>query len=860
MSKESTPPKRSAKGALRQMPPPPKLSAEHMKELLASGLTHETIEAAGLYTERDNREVKKLLNFTRSHDFGPSLVFPYFDIEGQIVGHRVKPANPRSWKKAGGKVYTAKYESPKGRPNMLYMPPTVLEPLKGDKDRAVVLLEGEKKTLYMAQLGYVAVGASGVDCFHDAEARDIEGVKRFPTWFTDDVPTEGRTFVVCFDADVVTKREVRDASKRLAGIIEGMDARHLLAHPPEDQPLKGIDDYGAEHGAEAVAAIMKSGKRIKDPTDPHDLDAPILSIPAFRGSPFAPVLRWPRGYEILKLTGLWREGKEGEGSTQIMSRPVIPSRVLVNVDTGEERLEVMFRREGEWRSHVVERVAVKQARSIVESLANLGADVNGFNAGEVVRFIAAFEEMNESRLPRVLCSDRCGWHASPDPEASPDDRVFVAPGLVDESAGVVFAGDDGRANVIRGIGVRKGADFEAHRKALDRAIRTDPVLALNIFAALASPLIELIGAKAFLLHNVGDSSKGKSSSQRAAGSIYGNPYDRSYISTWNATAVGIEVKAATLGNLPFLVDEVGAAADSRSRAATLYQLVDGTGKARGTKTGGLQPGRRWNLVTISTGEVPIVEVDGPTGAAVRTIEVLVQGLGDLDAKGVDELVAACVEHYGAFGARWLRLLAGASVAEVGELRALYENAVERFRADAPAGSLQARQAAYWAVMAVAEGVAHGELDLGPGGLVHKVALSMAQGEAERVAPAHVRALEAIRDSIATERETWPLIGLDSSGRQVTKATTRRLAGFRRDGCAFIPASSLDAILSECGAAKRPVLAAWKANGTLEADGKGDHTTKIRVNGARVRVYAIRLEEVFDDEGEAEDDADEWGEP
>lgn len=861
-TKQDEAPKRSKSTTNLRKLEQPKLDAKHLEELRASGLSDETIAAAQLYTERDNREIRRLLNFTRTHDFGPSIVFPYFDINGAVVGHRVKPGNPRKWRKPGGKMFTAKYESAKGERNRLYLPPPILDGLKNAEGRAIVFCEGEKKTLYLAQLGYLAVGASGVDCFHDAEARDLEGLKRFPDWFLDDVPTTGRAMVVCFDADVATKPEVRDASKRLAGIIEGCGGRPLLVAPPEGQPLKGIDDYGAEHGADAVAELMKAASRITDAVSPKDPDQPVLSV-VDKGSPLSAALRWPRAYEYSARTGLWREGKEGEEAIRIMSRPILPSRIMVDVVTGEERLELAYQREGAWRSHVIARRASKSSRTIVDALADVGADIDAHNAVEVVRFLTAFEELNEKRLPRVACSNRCGWHPSPDPEADPRDRVFVAPGLVEVPEGsderrIVFGAADGRGNVIRGLGVRRGATFEGHRAALARAIAVDKAIAIAVFASLASPLIELLGARSFLVHFMGDSSTGKSSGQRIAGSVYGNPFDRSWISTWNATAVGLEVKAATLAHLPFLVDEVGAGTDSRSRAATLYQLVDGTGKARGTKEGGLQVGREWNLITISTGEVPIVEAKGPTGAAVRTIEILVDGIGELDAAGVDELVADAVEHYGAFGAAWLDLLGSLSADSVATLAADYNSAVATFREDTPEGSLPARQAAYWASMAIAEALAHRELGLGLGGLVRGIALEQARFEAGRVVPAHIRAMEAIRDSIARDRDAWPLMGMTSKGQNTTKASVRRLMGFRRDGVAHIPTTAFGELVGELGLAARPVLNGLSKTGELLDGEAGRKSSQLRVNGSRIRVYSIRVElegETFDDEG---GDGDDWG--
>ena len=75
----------------------PKLLAHHRDDLRKSGLSDETIHAAGLYSECESRKASSLLRlgYTRK-DSAPCLVIPY---PGTGDYARTKPDNPREDKR-----------------------------------------------------------------------------------------------------------------------------------------------------------------------------------------------------------------------------------------------------------------------------------------------------------------------------------------------------------------------------------------------------------------------------------------------------------------------------------------------------------------------------------------------------------------------------------------------------------------------------------------------------------------------------------------------------------------------------------------------------------------------------------------
>ena len=127
----------------------PGLLPQHLADLRKSGLTDDTIRAAEIVSEFDVTRVKALLDTKQfAQRCLPVLVFPYKDAEGRNGYCRVKPDHPRT---SGGKL--VKYESPRGQPNQIYLPPGVADVL-ADATRELLITEGEKKAL--------AATASGV--------------------------------------------------------------------------------------------------------------------------------------------------------------------------------------------------------------------------------------------------------------------------------------------------------------------------------------------------------------------------------------------------------------------------------------------------------------------------------------------------------------------------------------------------------------------------------------------------------------------------------------------------------------------------------------------------------------------------
>ena len=230
---------------------------------------------------------------------------------------------------------------------------------------------------------------------------------------------------------------------------------------------------------------------------------------------------------------------------------------------------------------------------------------------------------------------------------------------------------------------------------------------------------------------------------KIAASVYGDPASEEWVPSWNSTQVGLEVRAATLCDLPMCIDEAGVV-DEKQRERAVYMLINGAGRTRGERGGGLRDTSSWRTIVLSTGEHLLAAENANTGAQVRVMQFHVYGFGQLDAPGVDELRAACEENFGHIGRRWLELLVSES--DWSPHRTELKRWVRQAQALAPPDSLAARRAGFVGLLAFTEAIAAAELGLGDrGGETMMGLASLTDASQQQVRSVAERALELARD-------------------------------------------------------------------------------------------------------------------
>ena len=140
----------------------------------------------------------------------------------------------------------------------------------------------------------------------------------------------------------------------------------------------------------------------------------------------------------------------------------------------------------------------------------------------------------------------------------------------------------------------------------------------------AAPLLRLLNHRSFLLSFWGPSHGGKSACQALAISPWGRPEDLKL--SGDATSTAIEANLARCNDLPSWVDD---AQQTRSQAVLeglAYQIGGGTGRGRGTVSGGIRQIASWRGIGFVSGEHPLLKIGAADGARNRTLEMHVEPL------------------------------------------------------------------------------------------------------------------------------------------------------------------------------------------------------------------------------------------
>ena len=192
------------------------LLPRHRKDLEDSGLSAETQMRSGIYSAP--AEATRKLGFGH---VGPGMVIPY---TGQSAFVRLKPDRPPS---GNGRV--AKYLTPPGAGNRLYVPPTLDPTILQDPAERLLITEGEKKALKAVQEGFACVALAGVWNF---QPKRSPGARRvlLPDFKT--IAWEGRPVYLVYDSDLADNDNVRRAERALAQLLAKRNADVKLVRLP----------------------------------------------------------------------------------------------------------------------------------------------------------------------------------------------------------------------------------------------------------------------------------------------------------------------------------------------------------------------------------------------------------------------------------------------------------------------------------------------------------------------------------------------------------------------------------------------------------------------------------------------------
>ena len=440
-----------------------------------------------------------------------------------------------------------------------------------------VLVEGESDTQTLWYLGIPAIGIAGASMFKDYQTIGLQDLKLYIHKESDG---GGDTFY--------RKLTHALADTGFTGEVYVWSCQSLGKKDPSDVYLA----HGKEEAAKLIREALKRAKAV-------DLEAEMREEP-ITGAPLS--LRTPEGWLFSDKGISWIDPKT-HTPANVCRTPILLTQRLKSLETGDEKMEVAFKRDGEWQRAIYPRSVIFSSRSIT-TLADLGCTITSENSKNVVKFLGALESENIDIIPKNDATSTFGWQPG---------RRFI-PG---HDEGITLDIDPPQ----RGMAAAYCQNGTMERWIEHMAPhRSREKFRFILAASFAAPLLRIVKQRIFFVYNWGGSKGGKTAALKAALSAWGDP-ERLMVN-FNATQVGLERTAAFYCDLPLGIDERQLAGNNQGALEKIvYMIASGTGKIRGAKSGGIQTVHQWRTVALATGEEPLSTETSQTGVSTRVLEI-----------------------------------------------------------------------------------------------------------------------------------------------------------------------------------------------------------------------------------------------
>ncbi len=489
----------------------------------------------------------------------------------------------------------------------------------------------------------------------------------------------------------------------------------------------------------------------------------------------------------------------------ICHHPIIPFECLQNIDTGEEKLNIAYRSRGDWQEKVVSKEILYNSRNISQ-LVKCGVDVSSETAKELVSYFQEIEALNRRSLPLKKSVGRLGY--------------INGAGFSPYVDGLTFDGDENYSHIFKAI--QPHGDFDKWKKIAVKCRQESLTAKIFLAASFASALIQPLGGLPFFVHLWGvDSGTGKTVALMLAASVWGNPEMGEYIQTFNSTVVGHERTAAFLNSLPFLIDELQLSKDSHGKSRfDVYQLAQGVGRSRGTKTGGIERTPTWRNTILTTGESPIVSGSAGAGAVNRVIDIecTANNVVIKDGIGVSAIIK---QNYGFAGKVFIEKLFSKGALE--QVREIYD---EYFRELCKSDTTE-KQAMAAAMIMTADLIADAAI-FNTGSIITIEEMSQFLQTKESVS-AGERGYQYICDWVAANSKRF-VAGEENTG---------EVFGVIKDNYAYIIRSKFDEVAEKQSFNQRALLSWLKSNNKILFRGRNNTRGK-RINGVNVECVVMKL--------------------
>ena len=219
------------------------------------------------------------------------------------------------------------------------------------------------------------------------------------------------------------------------------------------------------------------------------------------------------------------------------------------------------------------------------TLASYGAPITQATRAVLQIFLQRQEQYNLNQIAKIKVFTEFGW--------TPDLTSFVL--------GERVLGAEGRSLAVADKrfmdALHPSGDIKRYEQLCSEVRNASPVAEAAWAAGYVGPILRLLGERSRVLSSWGTSLNGKSATQAIAVSPWGRPEHLKL--TGDATPTAIEANLTRCRDLIVWMDDTQQTRNKDLLEALAYQIGGGTGRARGTVTGGLRQINNWLAVATS---------------------------------------------------------------------------------------------------------------------------------------------------------------------------------------------------------------------------------------------------------------------
>jgi putative DNA primase/helicase len=718
-------------------------------------------------------------------DWRNKIVIPYKDATGVVACTRFR--NPPGFTNAEGKDQRFSWKS--GSSGKI-IPYGVWRLKDWPADCDLILVEGESDCHALWSLGIAALGIPGASYFRPEWAAYVEG----HAVFIHDEQNAPDEHGVSGSITFITHTSASLATAKFTGPVK------VFATPGE---LKDPSDLYRTHKADAANMIAEALRGARS------LDLAQVAPTPTGGTILADAgLKCPRGW-VCDDRGLRLFDEELDRTRTVTATPIIITGRITEARGSAEKVRLAFKRGGRWIETITDRELAFSSRGILSVLSPLGCQITSEDAKLVVKWLGALEAANLDTIPVVVSARELGWCGS----------AFMPT----NGGGIMLDMPHGTEDIVSAFETR-GSGREWY-DAMQEQRLASPVFRFIFAAGLAPALLRATNGRVFFVYNWGSSRGGKTAAIKAALSAWGDP--SILMTTFNATAVGLERRAGIFRDLPLGIDERQAAGGGQDWINSLvYSISSGTGRVRGARDGGLQEQHHWRTIAIATGEEPLSGSTSKTGVSTRVLEVYGSPFASEEqAAGMHRLTGEC---YGHAGPRFIE-----EVVKLGDdqILCLHEMMLKRLEehGDLYASSHLSGMATVLAADVLISTTFYGQ-DLDE---AMKVATELGVSVLQRV---EVSKAGDVDEAAILFIEDW-LSG--NVAKFSSTSFSQQIYGEKRgDTTWLVYPTPLREALENAGFSYRKTLRALEVRGAVKSDASGGATTSQRVHGEQKRVVWI----------------------